>query len=324
MTMKKILMISTGGTIASEPGPDGLVPKVDGAAMVRMIPELAGLCSISCRELLSLDSSNIQPHHWSAMARAVADDYDGYDGFVITHGTDTMAYTTSALSWMLQNLGKPVAVTGAQLPIEDPRTDGKTNILNAFRVAASGRAGVYLVFGDKVIRGCCAKKMHTEQFNAFYSVNELPAAEITASGLEWTAAATAAPEGKFQAMPDVDKEVLLIKLVPGSSPAIMDFALAHGYRAVVIEGFGAGGVPNDENSFLPALEKALKAGMIVVCTSQCVYDGVNLGIYEIGVLAARLGAMSAGKMTTEAVCTKLMWALGNTATSEEAKKIFLE
>ena len=324
MTMKKILMISTGGTIASEPGPDGLVPKVDGAAMVRMIPELNGICEISCRELLSLDSSNIQPHHWSAMAEAVAADYDGYDGFVLTHGTDTMAYTTSALSWMLQNLGKPVAVTGAQLPIEDPRTDGKANILNAFRVAASGRAGVYLVFGDKVIRGCCAKKMHTEEFNAFYSVNEPPAALITEAGVEWTEQPSAAPQGKFKVISAIDSRVLMIKLIPGSSPAIMDFALEHGYRAVVIEGFGAGGVPNDENSFLPALEKALKAGLLVVCASQCVCDGVNLGIYEIGVLAARLGAISAGKMTTEAVCTKLMWALGSAAASEEAKKIFLE
>lgn len=316
-------MLSTGGTIASEQGPDGLVPKVDGAAMVRMIPKLEGLCDITCLEIMSLDSSNIQPHHWTAMAEAVGENYDRYDGFVITHGTDTMAYTAAALSWMLGNLGKPVAVTGAQLPIEHPETDGKRNIYSAFSVACSGRAGVYLAFGDKVVEGVSAKKMHTAEFNAFYSVNR-PYAAITASdGVEWQVPAPAIPSGKFEVLSSIDDRVMLIKLIPGTAPDIIEYAMSQKYRAVVIEGFGAGGVPNDENNFLPAVEKALKAGIIVVCASQCMYDGVNLGEYPIGVMAARLGALSAGKMTVEAVCTKLMWALGNANTAEEAKALFL-
>jgi L-asparaginase len=322
MNLKKILMLSTGGTIASEPGPDGLVPKVDGAAMVCMIPELDGLCEITCKEILSLDSSNIQPHHWSKMADAIGAEYENYDGFVITHGTDTMAYTASALHWMLQNLGKPVAITGAQLPIEDPHTDGKKNIFNAFRTACSGRAGVWLVFGDSVISGRCAKKMHTEEFNAFRSINEPQAAEITGLGLEWKTPAPQMPSGKFAVASKIDDRVLLIKLIPGTSPAILNYAATMKYRAVIIEGFGAGGVPNDENSFLPALEKVLGQDMIVVCATQCTYDGVHLDVYEIGVLAARLGALSAGKMTIEAAATKLMWALGNTQTADEAKQLF--
>ncbi|MDO5563221.1 MAG: asparaginase [Synergistaceae bacterium] len=321
--MKKILMISTGGTIASEPGPDGLVPKVDGAAMVRMIPRLHGLCDITCKEILSLDSSNIQPHHWSVMADAIGADYADYDGFVVTHGTDTMAYTAAALSWMLKNLGKPVVVTGAQLPIEHPETDGKRNIYSAFHVACSGRPGVYLAFGDKVVGGKFAKKMHTSEFNAFYSVNA-PYAAITASdGIEWQTPEPPMPADKFEVLSNVDERVMLIKLIPGTTPDILDYAVSQKYRAVVIEGFGAGGVPNDENNFLPAVERALRAGMIAVCASQCMYDGVNLSEYPIGVLAARLGVLSAEKMTIEAVCTKLMWALGNSNTAEEAKALFL-
>ena len=142
--MKKILMISTGGTIASTPSDDGLTPTVSGGEMVKLIPELEGLCEITVCDLLNLDSSNMQPEYWVAMASACYTALStGFDGIVITHGTDTMAYSAAALSFMLMNLNKPVVLTGSQIPIEEPKTDGKRNILDAFRVAADGRlAGV--------------------------------------------------------------------------------------------------------------------------------------------------------------------------------------
>ena len=320
--MKKILLISTGGTIASETGENGLVPALGGAAMIQLIPELEGMCEIECRELLSLDSSNIQPRHWTEMADAIVEAYEKYDGFVISHGTDTMAYTASALSWMLEGIRKPVAITGAQLPIEDPITDGKRNLLNAFRLASDNHAGVYLVFGGSVIDGCRAKKLYTQKFEAFASVNVPCAAFITRDGFRWTAPERNLPT--FTPRTAVDDRIFVYKLIPGAKESVLDFAVQAGYRAIVIEGFGAGGVPNKENSLLPALERALSAGVIVVCITQCVYDGTHLDVYDIGVLARRLGALSAEDMTLEAVVTKLMWALGNTKTNKEAKKLFLE
>jgi len=321
--MKKILFISTGGTIASEPSADGLVPKVDGAGMLRLIPELETVCGIECLGLLNLDSSNLQPHHWTEMADAIVREYDNYDGFVISHGTDTMAYTSSSLSWMLQGIGKPVAMTGAQLPIEDPMTDGKINLLNAFKVAASGRQGVYLVFCDSVIDGACAKKLYTQEFEAFASVNKTREAIITREGLQWTQLQEKT-NAEFVPKTAVDERVFVYKLIPGASEKVLDFAVQSGYRAIVIEGFGAGGVPNAENSLLPALERAIETGLIVVCATQCVYDGVHLDVYDIGVKAERLGAISAKDMTVEAVVTKLMWALGNSETNEQAKEMFLK
>ena len=320
--MKKILLISTGGTIASKASENGLMPAVAGAAMIRLIPELEGMCEIEYRELLSLDSSNLQPHHWTEMADAVVEAYEKYDGFVISHGTDTMAYTASALSWMLEGIRKPIAITGAQLPIEAPMTDGKHNLLNAFRLATDNHAGVYLVFGDSVIDGSCAKKLCTQRFEAFASVNMQRAAFITSDGFQWTAAEKNMPA--FTPRTAVDGKVFVYKLIPGAKENVLDFAVQAGYRAIVIEGFGAGGVPNKENSLLPALERALSAGVIVVCITQCVYDGTHLDVYDIGVRAQRLGALSAEDMTLEAVVTRLMWALGNTKTNEEAKKLFLK
>ena len=324
MNGKKILWLSTGGTIASVPGPDGFVPQKSGAQMKDLLPGLDEICSVDCREVFSLDSSNVQPYHWSRLAEAVGAAYNDYNGFVITHGTDTMAYTASALCWMLKNLGKPVVVTGSQLPLADPRTDGRANILNAFSVACSGRPGVFVVFGGRVMRGSSVKKMDTKDFNAFHSVNERPAAEISAAGIIWNSSDPARPDGEFRVMSSLDDRVLLLKLVPGFSPALIDYAVAQKYRAIVIEGFGSGGVPTRDNSVLPALEHAVKAGLLVVCGSQCSSGGVKLDLYEVGVLASRLGALSAGMLTTEAVCTKLMWALGNSGTPEEAKKLFLE
>lgn len=319
--MKSILLISTGGTIASEQGPDGLIPAISGEKMVEMIPRLDGLCEIHCKEIMSLDSSNLQPHHWQEIAKVVEDEYDKYDGFVITHGTDTMAYTSAALSSMFINLAKPVVITGAQLPIEHPETDGKNNIFHAFRVANSNYPGVHLVFGDKVVSGKVAKKMHTKEFNAFYSVNEPYEATIQRNGISWNKAPKL-PLEEFKVKTNLDERVTLLKLLPGTSPDIMEYMIDKGYKGIVIEAFGAGGVPNDENSYLPVVKKALEKGIVVVCSTQCVYDGVDLNEYPIGILAARLGAISAESMTTEYATTRLMWALGNSSTSEEAKKLF--
>ena len=312
--MKKILMLGTGGTIACVPSADGLVPELDGAAMVQMVPELAGLCAIDYQQVLNLDSSNIAPQHWQIIARAIAENYQQYDGFVITHGTDTMAYSAAALSLMVENCNKPVVFTGAQLPVGAPGTDARDNIYHAFLTAVSNVKGVVLTFGNAVIHGRCAKKLCSENFNGFGSINRKPLATIENHRLQWEAEepqGAGAGNGAFAVHPELEEKVAVVKITPGLPADILNYFLEQGYRGIVLEGFGAGGVPNGENNWLPVVEKLLRHGMRVVCTTQCVYDGVDLTKYPMGVLAERLGAESAGQATVEAALTRLMWELAH-------------
>ena len=305
--MKKILMLGTGGTIASVPSEDGLVPALDGKTMVALVPELEGLCHIDYKQLLNLDSSNIAPTHWKIIANALEDNYDAYDGFVITHGTDTMAYSAAALSQMVSGCKKPVIFTGAQLPIGAEGTDAKDNVYHAFLTATSDVQGVSLAFGKFVINGLCAKKMCSENFNGFHSINREPMATINNHNFTWNSYVGAGTEGEtFSVNTKLEEKVAVVKLTPGLSPDILDFYLERGYKGVILESFGAGGVPNDENNWLPAVENLITNGVRIVCATQCTYDGVNLSVYPIGTLAKKLGAESAGTLTIEANLSKLM------------------
>lgn len=310
--MKKILLLGTGGTIACVPSADGLIPALDGASLLRMVPALKGLCDIDCKQLFSLDSSNLQPAHWQRMAQAVAEHYADYDGFVITHGTDTMAYTSAALSWMLHGCRKPVILTGAQLPIEAEGSDAPGNVLLAFKAACSEVSGVCLAFGGQLIHGAYAKKLYSEDFKGFVSINVPPLASMQGDELVimGDGVGGGADGDRFSAQLELEAKVAVVKLTPGLPADILDYYLEKGYRGLVLESFGAGGVPNDENNWLPALERLLHAGVKIVCATQCVYDGVHLDKYPIGILAQRLGAESSGLLPVEAAYTKLMWELG--------------
>ena len=310
--MKKILMLGTGGTIASVPSEDGLIPALDGETMVALVPELEGLCHIDYKQLLNLDSSNIAPTHWRIIANALAENYDAYDGFVITHGTDTMAYSAAALSQMVSGCKKPVVFTGAQLPIGAEGTDAKDNVYHAFLAATSEVQGVCLAFGDVLIHGYYSKKMYSENFNGFCSINREPLATISEHKLNWNSYTGAGVDGEtFAIDTKLEEKVAVVKLTPGLTPDILDFYLERGYKGVILESFGAGGVPNDENNWLPAVEKLIQGGVRVVCATQCTYDGVNLSVYPIGTLAKKLGAESAEKLTIEASLVKLMHELAN-------------
>ncbi len=316
--MKNILMLATGGTIACEPSEDGLVPRLSGEAMLHVLDGAGLPCRVDVRELMNLDSSNLQPEDWETMARAVAESCDDYDGFVITHGTDTLAYTAAALHQMLRNLPKPVIITGAQLPLGAEGSDGPRNLRDAFFVACEGEPGVFVVFHGSVIDGGRAKKMHTESFAAYASVNA-PLARITPQGVLWKERRSA-PEGPLELVTGLERMVCVLKLVPGTSPALLDMLVDAGYRGIIIEGFGAGGVPNDSRgSFLPSIRRAVERGVIIVCASQCVFDGVDLSRYPIGVLAARLGAVSGGDKTVETLTVILMQALHHCKGAEEVR-----
>ena len=310
--MKKILMLGTGGTVACVPSADGLVPALDGPAMIKLVPELEDVCAIETKQILNLDSSNLAPQHWKIIAEAIAAHYEQYDGFVITHGTDTMAYTAAALSQMLCNCQKPVVLTGAQLPIQAEGSDAPDNIYHSFLAATSSLKGVALVFGDQVIHGAYAKKLYTENFNGFASINRAPMATIRHNHLFWEKRALQGGgygEGEFTIDTALEPKVAVVKLIPGTTPDILGFYLAKGYKGLVIEGFGAGGVPNGDNNWLPKLEQVLQAGVTVVCATQCLYDGVHLDTYPMGILAERLGAKSAELDTLETTVVKLMLEL---------------
>ena len=310
--MKRILMLGTGGTIACVPSADGLVPALDAPAMIRLVPELEEVCAIETKQILNLDSSNLSPEHWQIIAKAIAANYENYDGFVITHGTDTMAYTAAALSQMLHNCQKPVVLTGAQLPIQAEGSDAPANVYHAFLAATSPLKGVALVFGDLVIHGAHAKKLYTQNFNGFASINREPLATISHNHLFWQKGPLQGGgygECEFFVNTSLEPKVAVVKLIPGTTPDILEFYLANGYKGLVIESFGAGGVPNASNNWLPELERVLQAGVTVVCATQCLYDGVHLDTYPIGVLAKRLGAQSAGLDTIETSVAKLMCSL---------------
>ena len=310
--MKRILMLGTGGTIACVPSADGLVPALDAPAMIRLVPELEEVCAIETKQILNLDSSNLSPEHWQIIAKAIAANYENYDGFVITHGTDTMAYTAAALSQMLHNCQKPVVLTGAQLPIQAEGSDAPNNIYHAFLAATSPLKGVALVFGDLVIHGAHAKKLYTQNFNGFASINREPLATISHNHLFWQKGALQGGgygEGEFSINTQLETKIAVVKIIPGATPDILDYYVKKGYKGLIIEGFGAGGVPNGDNNWLPKLEQVLKQGLQVVCTTQCLYDGVHLDTYPMGILAERLGARSAGLDTIETALIKLMQEL---------------
>ncbi|MBR3874801.1 MAG: asparaginase [Clostridia bacterium] len=306
--MKKLMLLATGGTIACTPTENGLAPTLHAQDLVDCVADKLP-CEISARDVFMMDSSNMQPEEWSALARAIDEALKDCDGVVVTHGTDTMAYTAAALSYMLAGVGKPVILTGSQLPISHPLTDARLNLLRAFTAAMQGTPGVYVCFHDQLISGVRCVKTHTSSMNAFSSVNARAAGFFDVEGLH-IVSPQPQPADEYRLRDGIDPHVFLLKLVPGTSPDVLRFVRQAGYRGLVIEAFGLGGLHYIRRNLVRAMEELGESGIYVLVVSQCLYEKADLSVYEVGRGLMKDYILNGRDMTTEAAVCKMMWALG--------------
>lgn len=285
------------------------------------IPELSEIAEISTCQIFFEDSSDITPSHWEKLARLIYKEYSSYDGFVILHGTDTMAYTASALSFSLINLGKPIIFTGSQVPMSNIRSDAHRNVINAVELATFPIFDVAICFNDKLYRGNRATKMSIGEFDAFASPNFPSLADV---GIDINQKqAYKKPTSDLRCNPVFDDQLHLIKLFPGLNPDTLGCIDLSSTRAVIIEAFGSGNFPVEgSHSLIPFMESCRDAGCHLIVTSQAAYDSVNLNQYKSGRAAKAIGALSAGEMTMEATVTKTMYLLGCGLSGEMFKSQF--
>ncbi len=305
--MKKILLIHTGGTMGMAlNGPETSNQFVD--EIFAHVPGVRDIVDIDSRTAFRIDSSNCSIDHWLRLGELIEAQMESHDGFVIIHGTDTMSYTASALSFMLQNLPRPVILTGSQRPLSAIRTDAKNNLINAIELATYHLPEVCIFFDYKLFRGNRTKKISIDEYDAFASPNFPTLAEVglnieIKNNHRW-------PDGPFRLESAFDNRVVCLRLFPGLDPKLIEPLIHSDARVFILEAFGAGNVPALTLSFIPFIRKITEAGKLAAITSQSMRGAVNLQLYDGGRQALEAGAISCGDMTTEAAVIKAMFLLG--------------
>lgn len=319
---KKILLIATGGTIASKKSGNGLKPQITPEELLAFIPQAKEICEITTLQLLNLDSSNMEPCHWKQMTAAIRERYDAYDGFVIAHGTDTMAYTAAALSYMIQNTKKPIVITGAQKPIDLEITDAKSNLLDSLRYASDEKSqGVVIVFDGRVIAGTRAKKVRSKSYNAFSSI-DYPCLAMIQDGIIMRYIPMLPCDGKVRFYEEMNENIFLMKLIPGIRPKLLR-SIFESYDCIIVESFGVGGIPQSIAEEFYRLCRRYPEKLVVMAT-QVAHEGSDMTVYEVGHDMKRYCRfLESYDMTLESVIAKIMWMMGNfDLAREDAEEIF--
>ncbi|MCH5203483.1 MAG: asparaginase [Oscillospiraceae bacterium] len=311
--MRKVLVIGTGGTISCVRGENGLAPQLSVSELMKEI-SLPAKIEVCTEQLFCLDSTNMTPRHWEQLARYIRERYDEFDGFVITHGTDTMAYAAAAVSVLIQNSKKPVVFTGSVKPMKAKDSDAPVNMRDAVCFAAKKRAfGVCVVFCGMIFHGSDAHKWDTESLKAFNSMNRGTSGRIDAKGKLINFCEKHSGETRFYER--LSDEVFLSKLIPGQRLCVPENA-----RAIILESYGAGGVPDYLFDDAAALADR---GVYLIIATQCEYGGTKLSEYEVGRSAAkRLPLIEAGRLTAEYAVARAQWALAYSDSYEGFKELF--
>jgi len=305
----KILILFCGGTLVMKEDEWGvLLPQEKNDAINTLLniePKLKKVAKLDVAYIDNIDSTNINPKHWGKIIDAVVKNYEKYDGFVITHGTDTMAYTSSALSYALQNLGKPVVLTGAQISGFKMETDARVNFINAVRVAIMDLAGVMLVFNEEIILGSRASKVSESKLNAFKSVGRSLLGEIRAD-IRLDKEHKKRHNGLLKLKKGFESHIIVVTLFPGMQVSVLDSILDNSVKGLIFRGYGPGNIPYE---YLPVIKRAVKLKIPIVVDSQCLEGSTSMQMYDVGKQALEAGVIQAYDMTIESVTTKLMWAL---------------
>ena len=320
--MKRILLITTGGTIACIKTSKGLIPHATPMELLKEVEIINTFCIPTGINLMCIDSTDMLPSDWIKIAECIKENYNSYDGFVICHGTDTLSYTASALSYLIQNSSKPIVLTGAQKPISTDSTDARNNLIDSFRYASSTYAtGVVIVFDGKVIAGTKAQKIRSKSFNAFNSINFPEIAKIVDGHIFQYIYDETKKDVKFYNT--LNEKVSIVTLTPGMNKNIID-AYFREFDAVIVSSYGTGGIPNRENySILETIEYWLKKGKILVMATQVQQEGSDMSIYHVALRTKeKLSFLEAFDMNLPSVLTKMMWILSITNDHQEIKNLF--